>query len=352
MRKRRKEAEHEEGTGYNLPQRKIRRTGRNNRAVFKPDDRDFRALLNNAYRSKLSNIIESGLKQYSGRDVVKIKEKEFTRKKVPPGTFESLDTSYGSYWTANTAKRLKLDTFNLYLTFVNTEYDDLLAELKQEHQDEQPSTNQHQAVQLEEETRSIVVQLNQVLREDLPADMKTVIIKKFSSAISQQTDYAYIFSFVVEMAMKNFALSVDNTPSPEINSIIPAEFRMETLPTLLPTCPSYPSTDDISYMDYKNLFSLTHLQMVSTINFGTAGIQNQSQKNHPFWTKMQNCVDMVKSLERGNPSQTDERNVDKELLVMMNKAKDISTTIKNLSCPIFQQILTTCTKAEKNLKRR
>lgn len=351
MRKRRKEAEHEEGTGYNLPQRKIRRTGRNNRAVFKPDDRDFRALLNNAYRSKLSNIIESGLKQYSGRDVVKIKEKEFTRKKVPPGTFESLDTSYGSYWTANTAKRLKLDTFNLYLTFVNTEYDDLLAELKQEHQDEQPSTNQHQAVQLEEETRSIVVQLNQVLREDLPADMKTVIIKKFSSAISQQTDYAYIFSFVVEMAMKNFALSVDNTPSPEINSIIPAEFRMETLPTLLPTCPSYPSTDDISYMDYKNLFSLTHLQMVSTINFGTAGIQNQSQKNHPFWTKMQNCVDMVKSLERGNPSQTDERNVDKELLVMMNKAKDISTTIKKSVVSNFSTNLDNMYQGGKKFKK-
>lgn len=44
---------------------------------------------------------------------------------------------------------------------------------------------------------------------------------------------------------------------------------------------------------------------------------------------MQNCVETVELPERKDtPSQTDDRKVHEELLIMMNKAKQISTTIK------------------------
>ncbi|GAA5813295.1 hypothetical protein MFLAVUS_006770 [Mucor flavus] len=191
MRKRRKEEEHSEGSDYNLPVHKARKTG-GNRVLFKPNDRDFRALLDNAYGSKLTAIIKSGLNQYSESNVVKIRNKEDSRKKVTPGTFESLDTEHGSYWTANTAKRLKLNTLDLYMTYVQTHFENLLKELKGTLQSEQLSEDQREVVLLEEQTRAIVVPLHRVLRRDLPPDMRATIMKKFNTALSQYSDFASV----------------------------------------------------------------------------------------------------------------------------------------------------------------
>ncbi|GAA5808840.1 hypothetical protein MFLAVUS_002239 [Mucor flavus] len=329
--------EHSKGSDYNLPVPKSRKTG-GGRVVFKPNDKDFRALLDNAYRSNLTAIIKSGLNQSSENNVVRIRNKEDSRKKVPPGTFESLNTEYGSYWTANAEKRLKLNTLDLCMTYGTL-------------QSEQLSEDQCEVVLLEEQTKAIVVPLHRVLRRDLPSDMKATTMEKFNTALSQYSDFACIFSFAVEMAMKTFTLSKDIT-SILMDSIIPTEFQIDTSPTLLSTAPKYPTRDDETYMDYKNLFSYTHLQVVNTLTFGAVGLQNQTQKNHPFWTEIPNCMETVKPSKRDdNPSQTDELNVDEERLIMVNSAKQINATIKKSVVSNFSTNLENMYQSGKRFKK-
>ncbi|KAG2233696.1 hypothetical protein INT48_009440 [Thamnidium elegans] len=186
MRKRRKVEEHEEGYDYNVPVPKFRKTGRD-RVAFKPNDSKFRTLHDNAFKSKVTTIIKSSSKEYSESNVVKLRKKEANRKKVPPEAFEYLDTEYGYYWAANIAKRLKLNTFNLYLTFVNNHFQGLVRQ----------SENQIQLVLQDEQTIAMVVSLNQVLRTDLPSDMRDIIIERLKIAVSQYPGFACIFPFVV-----------------------------------------------------------------------------------------------------------------------------------------------------------
>ncbi|GAA5817238.1 hypothetical protein MFLAVUS_010781 [Mucor flavus] len=77
------------------------------------------------------------------------------------------------------------------MTYVQTHFENLLRGLKGTLQSEQFSEDQREVVLLEEQTRAIIVPLHQVLRRDLPPDMRATIMEKFNTALSQYSDFAY-----------------------------------------------------------------------------------------------------------------------------------------------------------------
>ena len=116
MGKRRWAVAHTEGIEYNLPAPKIKRRRATDK--YRPDYEAFCLLLKDAFSSKLSSFIKAHLKQESNSDGTILKQKLLQYKKVPPGTFESLDQQYGSYWAGNTIKRLKIDALHIFNNFI------------------------------------------------------------------------------------------------------------------------------------------------------------------------------------------------------------------------------------------
>ncbi|ORE04921.1 hypothetical protein BCV72DRAFT_306890 [Rhizopus microsporus var. microsporus] len=98
-------------------------------------------------------------------------------------------------------------------------------------------------------------------KETLFAGLRSTIIEKLNFA-GQYSDFACNFSFVVQLAMTTSAMS---------DVVLLAPIRN-------------PSNNDA---DYKALFSVNHLQVISTLNFGAVGIQQQTRNNHPLWVNVQ-----------------------------------------------------------------
>ncbi|CEP14830.1 hypothetical protein [Parasitella parasitica] len=147
---------------------------------FEPFKEAFTTLLNEAFRSRLSRTIHANAKKASGEDSESIKATELDRKKVPPGTFEELDAQYGGYWSANTCKRLKMNVLSLYKDFVESSFDELL-NLVRENKELVPVEGTR-AIVREEQVRSIVVPLNQIVRKDLPSGLRADLNKNLTSA--------------------------------------------------------------------------------------------------------------------------------------------------------------------------
>lgn len=69
---------------------------------FKPSEQNFSTLLDDAFKSRLSQLINANMKQAIRRSKKDMKSTELKRLKVPPRTFEELDNLYGGYRMANT----------------------------------------------------------------------------------------------------------------------------------------------------------------------------------------------------------------------------------------------------------
>jgi hypothetical protein len=135
---------------------------------------------------------------------------------------------------------------------------------------------------VEKEVKLIVVPLNQVLRKDLSVRLRSTITEKLNPTVCKYSDFACIFSFVVQLAMKTFAIS-DGDPL-EMDALIPTEFQRDSTPVVLPAPIKNPSNNDA---DYKALFSVSRLQVISSLNFGVVGIQQQTRNNHSPWVNIQ-----------------------------------------------------------------
>lgn len=118
-------------------------------------------------------------------------------------------------------------------------------------------------------------------KKTLFAGLRSTIIEKLNSA-GQYSDFTCNFSFVVQLAMTTSAMSDGN--SAEMNTIIPTEFQRDSTPVVLLAPIRNPNNNDA---DYKALFSVNHLQVISTLNFGAVGIQQQTRNNHPLWVNVQ-----------------------------------------------------------------
>ena len=181
----------------------------------------------------------------------------------------------------------------------------------------------------EEQIRSIVAPLGQIVRKDLPPNMRAVIIEKLKSAIIQYSDFACMLSFMVHAIMMNFTM-FDNNTTVDLDTIIPIEFQTDSRPVSLPSIPRIPTSNDITYNDYKNLFSFTHLQVISTLNFGTTGVQSKTLTNHPLWgdihkrTKSKTSPSQVENAAL----QEDEDDFDQQFQDFIDLAKSVNTTIK------------------------
>ncbi|KAG1446000.1 hypothetical protein G6F56_009718 [Rhizopus delemar] len=216
--KRKRNQDHIASIDYNLPTTKT--SGRTSRATsFKPNENELRELLNNAFKSRLSRLIQTYLKQGDSKSKNEnLKTVEQKRRKVPPGTFEALGDQYGAYWSANTF------------------------------------------------------------------DLDTIIL---------------------------------------------IEFQTNSRPVLLPSIPRVPTSNDVTYNDYKNLFSLSHLQVISTLNFGTTGVQSKTLTNHPLWGEIQRKKSKASSSQVENAAlQEDEGAFDQQFQKFIDSAKSVNTTIK------------------------
>ena len=76
---------------------------------YKPTKNEFLELLINAFKAKISSIIRTNANSTNRKNSNDIKTAEWNRKKVPPGTFEELETLHCGYWTGNTCKRLHIN---------------------------------------------------------------------------------------------------------------------------------------------------------------------------------------------------------------------------------------------------
>ncbi|CAO3699391.1 unnamed protein product [Rhizopus stolonifer] len=328
--KRKRYQDHTAGMDYNLPTPKS--SGRTSRATsFKPNENEFRGLLNSAFKSRLSRLIQAYLKQDDSKSKNdNLKDVEQKRRKVPPGTFEALDDQYGTYWSANTCRRLKLNTLSLYGSYVQNNFDNLLDTIKENQNNSVPEEEEDaRAFVQEEQIRSIVVLLGQIVRKYLPPNMRATIIEKLNSAIIQYSDFACTLSFMVHAIMINFTM-FDNNTTVDLDTIIPIEFQTDSGPVSLPAIPTIPTSSDVTYNDYKNLFSFTHLQVISTLNFGTTGVQSKTLTNHPLWDEIhKRTKSKTSSSQVENAAlQTDEDNVDQQFQEFIDLAKSVNTTIK------------------------
>ncbi|CAO3698210.1 unnamed protein product [Rhizopus stolonifer] len=235
------------------------------------------------------------------------KHVEQKRRKVLPGTFEALDDQYGAYWSANTCKHLKLNALSLY----GKEEEDARAFVQ------------------EEQIRSIVVPLGQIVRKDLPPNMRAIIIEKLNSAIVRYSDFACMLSFMVHAIMINFTI-FDNNATVDLDTIIPIGFQTDSGPVSLQAIPTIPTSSDVTYNDYKNLFSFTHLQVISTLNFGTTGVQSKTLTNHPLWGEIHKRTKSKASSSQVEDTalQTDQDDVNQQLQGFIDLAKSANTTIK------------------------
>ncbi|CAO3681681.1 unnamed protein product [Rhizopus stolonifer] len=281
--KRKRYQDHTAGMDYNLPTPKS--SGRASRATsFKPNENEFRGLLNSAFKSRLSRLIQAYLKQDGSKSKNdNLKDVKQKRRKVPPGTFGALDDQYSAYWSANTCKRFKLNALSLYRSYVQNNFNNLLDTIKENQNNSVPEEEEDaRALVQEEQIRSIVAPLGHIVRKDLPPNMRATIIEKLNSAIVQYSDFACVLSFMVHAIMINFTM-FDNNTAVDLDTVIPIEFQTDSGPVSLPAIPTIPTSSDVTYNDYKNLFSFTHLQIISTLNFGTTGVQSKTLTNHPLW---------------------------------------------------------------------
>ncbi|CAO3688218.1 unnamed protein product [Rhizopus stolonifer] len=300
---------------YNLPTPKSSRII--SRATsFKPNENEFRGLLSSAFKSRLSRLMQAYLKQDSSKSKNdNLKDVEQKRRKVPPGTFEALDDQYGAYWSANT---------------LQNNFDNLLDTIKENQNNSVPEEEEDaRAFVQEEQIRSIVVLLGQIVRKDLPPNMRATIIEKLNSAIIQYSDFACTLSFMVHAIMINFTM-FDNNTTVDLDTIIPIEFQTDSGPVSLPAIPTIPTSSDVTYNDYKNLFSFTHLQVISTLDFGTTGVQSKTLTNHPLWDEIHKRTKSKTSSSQveNEALQTDEDNVDQQFQEFIDLAKSVNTTIK------------------------
>jgi hypothetical protein len=97
------------------------------------------------------------------------------------------------------------------------------------------------------------VPLDQVIWKDLSAELRSTIMEKLSFAVCQYSDFAFIFSLVVQMTM--LISTISNGNSVEMNTIIPAEFQRDSTPALLPIPLRNTSNNE---SEYKALFSFSH----------------------------------------------------------------------------------------------
>ena len=167
-------------------------------ATFRPNESDFRLLLNETFRSRLTSIIEAQLNQHPESDGDSLRNTGAEHKKVPPGAFEALDSQNGLYWTGNTAKRLKINALLLYKNYLHEKFDNLLSTVKERLDEGTESERDEISTQsVEHQVKSIVMHLGQVIWKDLPAELRSTIIKKLISAVCKHPDFACIFSLVV-----------------------------------------------------------------------------------------------------------------------------------------------------------
>ncbi|CEP11766.1 hypothetical protein [Parasitella parasitica] len=226
---------------------------------FKPSKEAFTTLLNDAFSES-------------------IKATELDRKKVPPGTFEELDAQYGGYWSTNSCKRLKMNSLSLYKDFVETNFDEFLNSIR--------------------ENKEIFPV------EDLPSALRADLNKNLTSAVTQYSDFSCAFSFIVKMCMIGFATLNNNAFG--LKSIIPKEFQPSFKNMSLPAAPVVPPSSVNTCKDYVGLFSLSHLQIVSTLNFGVAGVQAKTNASHPLWIELDQKISPT-SQTNNSGNQTDSR---------------------------------------------
>ncbi|CEI92117.1 hypothetical protein RMCBS344292_06388 [Rhizopus microsporus] len=197
MGKRRRVEDHIEGVEYNLPVPRSKRRAPST-ATFRPIESDFRLLLTEAFRSRLTSIIETYLNQHPESDGASLRNTEEERKMVPPSAFETLDSQHGPYRTGNTAKRLKINALSLYKSYLQENFDSLFSAVKEKLDERTESEADEISTQsAEHQVKSIVMPLGQAIRKDLPAELRSTIMKKLISAVCKYSDFACIFSVVV-----------------------------------------------------------------------------------------------------------------------------------------------------------
>ncbi|RCH82806.1 hypothetical protein CU098_006641, partial [Rhizopus stolonifer] len=108
----------------------------------------------------------------------------------------------------------------------------------------------------------IVAPLGQIVRKALPSNMRAVITDKLNSAIVQHSDFACMFSFMDHATMVNFTM-FDNNTTVDLDAIIPIEFQTDSIPVSLSSISRISTSNDVTYNDYRNLFSFTHLQKIT-----------------------------------------------------------------------------------------
>ncbi|CAO3676957.1 unnamed protein product [Rhizopus stolonifer] len=304
--KRKRYQGHTADMDYNLPTSKSSRII--SRATgFKPNENEFRELLNSVFKSRLSRLIQAYLKQDDSKSKNdNLKDVEQKRRKIPPGTFEALDDQYDAY------------------CYVQNNFDNLLDTIKENQNNAVPEEEEDaRAFVQEEQIRSVLASLGQIVRKDLPPNMRAIIIEKLNSVIVQYSDFACMLFFMVHAIMINFTM-FDNNTAVDLDTIIPIE--LVSLPAIL----TISTSSGVAYNDYKNLFSFTHLQVISALNFGTTGVQSKTLTNHPLWSEIhKRTKSKVPSNQIENAAlQTEENDFDQQLQESINLAKSVNATIR------------------------
>ncbi|ORE07841.1 hypothetical protein BCV72DRAFT_334860 [Rhizopus microsporus var. microsporus] len=282
--------------------------------------------------------------QESESNSASLRDTEAERNKASPGTFEALGSQYHPYWASNTAKRLKINALLLYKSYLHDNFDSLIDAVKEMLNEEtDPEEAETSAGSAEEQVKVAVVPFNQVLRKDLSVELRPTIIEKLSSAIYKYSDFACIFFLVVQLTMTTFTMS-DGNPL-EMNTIMPSEFQRDTAPVVLPASIRNASSDDA---DYKTIFSLNHLQVVSTLNFGAVRIQKQARAKYPLCISTHEQVQAGETSQAENSPQPIDNDVNGEVQYIFAEVKDFNATIKK---PVTAQFSTNLDLMYKNGKR-
>ena len=153
----------------------------------------------------------------------------------------------------------------------------------------------------------------------MPDAMKSHMNEKFTLAIKEYSDFACCFSHIVEMWMIGL---VNVSKNEQSDGIVPGDYLDLVKDMLIPVTPEIPEEAE-SQAEYSKLFSLQHLQILSTLKFGKFGIQSTTNDSHPLWLDLNERIRMDNQDNNGGLEQ------------VLSIGKAVNTKIKNAAVAQF-----------------
>jgi hypothetical protein len=263
--------------------------------------RNFEDSMYKSLTSKIRSIINKGGSKMH-QNLTDLKSKSLRATTLPAGILTNAAETSGC---APSLFRERLDkdspkrNFIAWRDFVDSNFDNIVRALTastgEPSTSEEPSEHQTTTSSFEE-YRTFSTSWNQLIRKDLPSDVKGAIHTALSHSLESVSNFTIEFSRIVWMMMtalthSQFKSENNNlTLEPleerfQISSILPENFQCKQ--GLMYSSASLPLNDllkgEVFLKDFEQLFGVGHLSLIHSYYFGARGTQQSILDKYPVF---------------------------------------------------------------------